>query len=263
MKNQLKAAVGVLILALADQTLAATNWLTDSTNPGSITMGTVTVTPQGWAGVDGGTLVRQYGASSTASSDFGSYGGGGLGINNSINNEAFGASPDHAIDNSGAQEMVLLSFTKAVNLTSLSMGYVSGDADFTVMAFNVNGAAGAPTLGSGNNQTWNSLKLSGSGWTLIGDYQNSSTGTKNFANSYYSSYWLIGAYNPLVGTMAGFQSDTVATADYFKLGSVAGTVCTATSGNCGTTSKVPEPGSLALLGLGLMGMIRMRKARKA
>lgn len=276
MKNQLKVAAGALMLALAGQAVAATNWLTSSTNPGSITMGTVTVTPQGWAGINGGTLVQQVGTGSSTTSHFGSYSGGGLGINNSIDGEVYGAQPDHAIDNFGANEMVLLSFTKAVNLTSLSMGYVSGDADFTVMAFNVNGAAGAPNLGldkSGtggvNNSSWNALKATSSGWTLIGDYQNSSKSAtvnnvlqndKNFANNYYSSYWLIGAYNPLVGVMSGFSADN--TLDYFKLASVSGTVCTANSGNCGTTSKVPEPGSLALVGLGLMGMIRIRKARK-
>lgn len=262
MKSQLKVVSGALMLALAGHAMAATDWLTPTvaqkTNPGTITVGTATATPTAWAGGNGETLVQQLGTSSTATTHFADYTGGGLGINNSLDGEAYGAQPDHAIDNFGRQEMVLLTFDKAVNLTALTMGYVSGDADFTVMAFNVNGVTGAPTLGTGTNKTWNSLGVSGSGWTLIGDYQNSTTGTKTFANSYYSSYWLIGAYNPLVGIMAGFASDN--TADYFKLSSVSGNVCTATSGNCG--SKVPEPSSLALLGLGIMGVLRMRKARK-
>lgn len=261
MKNQLKVVSGVLMLALAGQALAATDWLTKSYNPGSISVGSATATPTAWSDGANGVLVQQKGDPSltatdaTTTTNFAAYGGNGLGINNSYTPEAYGASPDHAIDNSGPKEMVLLSFNKAINLSSLTIGWAGGgDADFTVMAFNVNGVAGAPALAG---KTWSTL---GSGWTLVGDYQNSTTGTKAITNSYYSSYWLIGAYNPLVGVMAGFKADT--TADYFKLASVSGTVCTATSGNCGS-SKVSEPGSLALLGLGLMGMIRMRKARKA
>lgn len=271
MKNQLKVASGVLMLALAGQSIAATDWTTATTNPGAITVGTATATPTAWADNAAGVLVQQSGSSSSSTTNFAAYGGLGLGINNNITPEAYGTAPDHAIDNSGPKEMVLLSFSKAINLTSLAIGWAGGgDADFTVMAFNVNGAAGAPTLAG---KTWGSL---GSGWTVIGDYQNSTASAtktvggvtsfvndKTFANSYYSSYWLIGAYNPLVGagvTTPGFTADT--TPDYFKLASVAGTVCTATSGNCGTTSKVPEPGSLALLGLGVMGALRMRKARQ-
>jgi hypothetical protein len=254
MKKQLKVASGVLMLALAGQAMAATDWTTASYNPGAITVGSATATPTAWANGANGVLVQQLGAAAT-NTNFAAYGGAGLGINNSITPEAYGTVPDHAIDNNGPKEMVLLSFSKAINLTSLNIGWAGGgDADFTVMAFNVNGTAGGPTLAG---KTWSTL---GSGWTLVGDYQNSTTGNKTITNSYYSSYWLIGAYNPLVGTMAGFTAD--ATADYFKLASVAGTVCAATSGNCGSTSKVPEPGSLALLGLGVMGALRMRKARQ-
>ncbi len=65
------------------------------------------------------------------------------------------------------------------------------DSDFTVWYYS---GLGTPTL-SGN--TYASL---GAGWNLLGSYDGaSSPGTTTFANSNYSSYWLIGAYNELVG----------------------------------------------------------------
>ncbi|MBK8120481.1 MAG: PEP-CTERM sorting domain-containing protein [Sulfuritalea sp.] len=88
-------------------------------------------------------------------------------------------------------------------------------------------------------------------------------GTNNAINTanVYSSYWLIGAYNPLAGTDNGFTATGI---DYVKLASVTGVVCVGGTGpNCGTPpSQVPEPGSLALVGFALMGMVGLRKRRQ-
>jgi hypothetical protein len=44
--------------------------------------------------------------------------------------------PNHAIDNVGNTELVLLSFSQSVVLTSVGIGYKSGDADIAIFRLN-------------------------------------------------------------------------------------------------------------------------------
>lgn len=196
-----------------------------------------------------------------------------------------GASPEHAIDNNQRYEMVMLNFASNVNLASLLLSWYQFDGDFTVMAYtgsSTNGILKQSEKGGATGIVGNVFSSSMSGWTVVGSYDIADTlsttavtnTSKAFANTVYSSSWLIGAYNPLVGgpkeanvdmgplSGTGVGANTSNNGyDYIKLASVSGTLC---SGNtqCGQSGNVPEPGSLALLGLGLMGVIRMRKARK-
>ena len=191
----------------------------------------------------------------------------GLGMSSDGNSD-----PNHALDNAGVNtEGVLLTFSTSTILTGIDLSYISGDADISVFRYI---GTSAPTL-SGTGTTLATMYGSGaSGWQLVGNYANltadnsapftynlingatNSTSPTAGATSVGSSWWLITAYNTNFGSGTGLtQGD-----DYFKLLAVAGEACTGSAGKCGT-KKVPEPGSLALAGLGLFGLVYSRRQR--
>ncbi len=263
MKTRIKIVWGAAAFVLAGLASATTTWTIQPLSGSSPTLtsgtgnGQATVTVQGWADTGGsgnGTLQTQTLSSYT----------GGLGITNSDVSSTPGDPyeanvPEHAIDNSDRIEMVSLNFgAKEVNLQSFNIGYVGSTADnpdfrggYTVMAYT---AGGAPTL---TGKYWNNL---GSGWTAISNATNTTTGSKSIGIATYSSYWLIGAYNYLA---AGVSAPSLSSA--IKLASITGCVKgdTTSSGCGGTTTQVPEPGSLALLGLAFISMLYMRQRRQA
>lgn len=178
--------------------------------------------------------------------------------------------PQHAIDNNGFHELVVLDFgANLVTLQSISTGWSNTDTDISILRWT--GGSAPPSMDVTNMAT-NGIA---SGWSLVrsgdldlGKTPNSngsftggtlSTGlTANAANS--SSWWLVSSYFGANATNLDKGND------YFKLLSVTAKCVSNTAGGpCGSTppTHVPEPGSLALAGVALFGLAWTRRRRTA
>lgn len=208
-------------------------------------------------------------------------------------------SPYHALDNNQNTEGVLLSFSASTVLSSIGLGYTAttGTAEYgcvsgSAVVGTVIGSASCATGSKTSDVTvdmsvfrWTGSTaptLAGTaagtmgGWELVGNYGDMIKDTSNpynLVNSQgkTSSWWLITAYNSGFSQSAGTENrGTLTNADdYFKLYAVAGSKCTQTvnsDGVCGGTNvKVPEPATLALTSVALLGVagLRRRKAKMA
>jgi hypothetical protein len=260
MTNRFKALLGAATFALSASAMAVTTW---NLNPGTNCAGQVaSCSTLASSGVSiAGFQTTNILSTTTIVAENIQYYGPGWGAGPS------GSQPGHAIDNNGQFEAVMLTFTTGkVNLTGVTTGYVSGDSDLTMLAYTASttglSAAQIATNTSITGKTW--AQLLTSGWSLVGSYNNaSSVSTTSTPNSSLSSYWLIGAYNSLIGgtsTPVGASTNPV---DYFKLASVSGCAGTTCSSPTTTPSSVPEPGSLALFGMAFAGLAALRRRKQA
>ena len=188
-------------------------------------------------------------------------------------------SPFHALDNSGNTEAVILQFGSSVVLSSIGIGYTSDNNGLTspdtvdVSVFRWMGS-GTPT-GSPSPLVGQGAAAM-TGWQLVGNYGDMGVDTSNPYNAVNtgqplgtgtggaggrgSSWWMISAYNSGYSGAQETRGTLDVGNDFFKLYAVAGTKCTSSvAGVCGPGNQTPEPTSLALLGLGVLGVIGSRR----
>lgn len=218
---------------------------------GSVSSGGITATPSARSFTDGTNNDQ------LANASLYFYSGNGLGIRNAdccTGDPGEDTSPEHTIDNNGRADLVLVSFSQAVNLQQVTIGWAAYDSDITVLAFKPNDAT-ANTLPTINGL--NHSQLLAAGFQLIankngpdksssGDGTDFSIATGSSASSYF---WLIGAYDyRWTGSVA---SGLDKYDDYVKILSLYGS----------RSNGVPEPHALLLLGVAMMGLWVTRRPR--
>ncbi len=255
------APTAALVIGLGFSGLAAAQGKTwnfgDQTNPGSCTgsygtIGNTISCTQQPAGTVVDLTVKAYSAAGDATKtagalDRGTNGntyaaaavnqhGTGSGIGVAHSGPESGTSPDHSMDNLGNIDMLLLSFTSAQVLKTVTLGWSHSDSDFQLLRWT--GGAFVDPAGK------TAAQLLSGGWSLVNTINGGNTGSTDTSYSvngsnFSSSYWLISAFNSAFG-----GSGATTGVDGMKVLAV---------------TAMPLPGSLALAGLGLVGLAASRR----
>jgi hypothetical protein len=194
------------------------------------------------------------------------YGTSGFGVQNATSGSigtsgtSDYSSPQHSMDNYlNGVDLIQLSFSSSTILDSIGLGWSQSDSDISLYRY-VGGNLGDTTSISGLT----TAGILSKGWELVKDYANlsttSNTNTSADANAVApnkvnalglsSSWWLISAYTGNLNDPSGLSKGN----DYMKVLAVASRDPVSPPSN-----DVPEPGSIALIGLGLVGMVVSRR----
>ena len=268
-KHALELLAGLAIVATAPAAFAASTWSdlsnnatqcatdTSGTAGNTVNCGTGTGVPSVKLTADAFSTTGA-GAKFAAASVYNTgVAGAGLGV------RAAGDTSD-SVDNSGSTDAVRLKFTNAAgtqdanfNLTSVTLKTAAGAvADFSLLAW-----MGPGTPGDIAGMTTGGLFAAG--WTNIGSYYGVASGAPvdvtafNFPSTVgtggiFSSYWLVSAFN------TSFGSAPTTAGDVFTIAAIAGGLDPNAQFK---PAQVPEPGSLALLGVALAGMATVRRRK--
>jgi hypothetical protein len=241
----LSSLAGVLLLATSSFAGAGPVWNTASCATSTSTWQVAQCTSTGTTQQYSATLT---GWSATASGNFSAAAVYNFAEGMGVITYGEDASPQHAIDNNGSTDAILMSFGSNFALNRLSSGWIYGDADVSILRYT---GTSAPVLGSAKVGTLKSAP----GWELVGHYNivNTSTPLAFNAENKTASWWLVSAYNSAYG--GSTASNLNNSNDYFKLKSFSGEVI--------VPNKVPEPGSWSLLGIAMLGFAAVRRKHRA
>jgi len=173
---------------------------------------------------------------------------GGLGVSYLDGTNESTSSPQHALDNDGRFEFILIDFGLGNSriLDAVKTGWVESDADITVLAH-----TGA---GNANPNDKDITGLTTNGWSLVGHYDGTSADSQTIdvnAGNASSRYWLIGAYDPDFvpgpGQTTGYPSKDKY--DYLKVYAV----------KWDKPTDAAEPATLLLLAAGLIAWSSSRR----
>jgi hypothetical protein len=225
---------------LAPSTNASTNSKTFTSTVGSVTK-SLTVTALYTSNNDGSGNLRARESSTGNYARLQAY-SGGLGIVNPVDSGETNE-PSHGVDTSGRNDFLLFDFGQVMNLDSFRIGYKGGDSDIDIWVGPDSASSINFANANGTNNGTTVASLVAAGFTKYNSFNDVAVNTTVNVpdNPSGSGPARFGRYMMVSGVLG--QSN-----DAFKFSKI--------------TATTPTPGTVALLGIGLLGFALARRNPK-